>query len=114
MDLKLGQERVTGQQFRSIPVGIRVAQQKHGGIVSCVGSYAQDLRQGMDWREVMSWYPTERIIYEETSLARDKVQLEPWDMGDDGWPWWHRDLGGFVCGRMSQRLVWVLGSSTLR
>ena len=27
-------------------------------------------------------------------------------MGNDGWPRWHRDLGGSIGGRMGQRVVW--------
>ena len=54
----------------------------------------------------MSWYPTEGIICGVISLARDRVQLEPKDMGNDGWPRWHWDLGGSISGKMGQRVVW--------
>ena len=57
----------------------------------------------------MSWYPTEGTIYGAISLVRDRVQLEPKDMGNDGWPRWHWVPSGSIGGRMGQRVVWDLG-----
>ena len=86
-----------------------MVQHRHGGVVPCLDTFTQGPCQGVDWREVMSWYPTEGIICGVISLARDRVQLEPKDMGNDGWPRWHWDPGGSIGGRMGQRVVWDLG-----
>jgi len=36
--------------------------------------------------------------------------LEPWDRGDDDWPWWHWDPRGSIDGRTRQSLVWDPGT----
>jgi len=69
------------------------------------GEFDLGLCQGLDWREVMSWYSNEGA----TAIAEVRAQLERWDRGADEWPWWHWDLGGYVDGRSSQSLVWDLG-----
>ena len=59
---------------------------QHGGIVSCMSTYAQGPCEGMNWREVISCYPTEWVIFGTTSIAKGIVQLETWDMDDVGGP----------------------------
>lgn len=51
------------------------AQHQHGEI-------DLGLCQGLDWREVMSWYSVEGAA----TIAGDKAQLEPWDKSVDEWP----------------------------
>ena len=68
------------------------------------------LSQGLDWREVMSWYTVRGIAQQESgsidacwlaslhgtsAIPRGSAQLEPWDLGDD-WPSWHGDPRGLV------------------
>ena len=36
-----------------------MVQHQHGGVVPCLDTFTQGPCQGMDWREVMSWYPIE-------------------------------------------------------
>jgi len=43
----------------------------------------------MDWREITSWYPIERIIFGASSIVRGITQYELLDMGNDLWPGWH-------------------------
>lgn len=57
------------------------------------------LSQGLDLREVMSWYTVGRVAFTAGAIA----QQDPWSI--DACYWWHWDPGGFVDDRFSQRLV---------
>ena len=51
--LQVGQNKAIGWQYMSM------VQNQHGGVVPCLDTFTQGPCQGMDWREVMIWYPLE-------------------------------------------------------
>lgn len=61
------------------------------------------LNQGLDWREVMSWY----AISGETFTSRSIAPQEPWRI--DACFGWHWDPVGFVDDRFNQILAWDPG-----
>ena len=104
----------TGQHFFNIPSRLQESRISIG------------LSQGLDWREVMSWYTVGGAAYTVTGTAqqepgsidacwwssllrasvisRGSAQSKPWDMGDD-WPSWHGDPGGLFDDRYNERSV---------
>ena len=79
--------------------------------------------QGLDWREVMSWYTVGGESYTVIDIARQETWFSPlrasviargsahsesWDLGDD-WPSWRGDPGGLFVDAYSERSVWDPG-----
>ena len=63
-----------------IPVEIIRAECQLGKIITCDGAYGRGPFQGLDWREIKSWYPIEWAILEKTFLAKGIVPQEPSDI----------------------------------
>lgn len=77
---------------------VALVQHQHSGV-------DLGLCQRQDCRELMSSYS----LYGATTIARDRAQSEPWDLGDD-WLWWYWYPGGLVDDKYIQRSVWDLGT----
>lgn len=80
-------------------------QHRHGRLVPWTGIQAFDPSQGMEWREIMSWYPIDGGTLGRICFAKGTAQQEPLGMGNDDWARWLWDPGGSIDGKLSQRLV---------
>ena len=73
----------------------------------------------------MSWYYIDGLIIWRIPIAKGKLQLGPFGVGNDGeLKWyhnpqvpgfrWHWDPGESIGEMLGQRIVWDLGTSILR
>lgn len=61
------------------------------------------LCQGLDWREVMSWYTRGGATFTAEVIAHQEM----WSLDASSWRHW--DPGGFANDRFRQRLIWDPG-----